>query len=87
MDFGDLIEPKLRSILLVLIKKDNELFHLSKLSSESKVPISTVFRIMKTLMKMGIIEQTIVGKTKLFKLKSNKETKALINLLRYNQDE
>lgn len=87
MDLGDLIEPKLRSILLVLIKKDSELFHLSKLSSESKVPLSTVFRIMKNLIKLGMIEQTIVGKTKLFKLKSNKETKALIHLLRYTQDE
>ena len=62
-----LVDEKLAKITNLFLKKNNELFHLQKISVQSKVSLGTTFRLMKKLVSNGIVEIILVGKTKLYK--------------------
>lgn len=73
----ELIEPKIRKILQVLLKNRGKLYHLHQISTESKVSPATTFRLVKKLVALGFIDVTPVGKLKIYHIADNKKTKNL----------
>lgn len=74
-----LLDSKLVKILDVFIKNKTKLFHLQKLSQESKVPIATTFRVISKLVSLGFVDVIVVGKLKLYRIKEKiPSTKILI---------
>jgi DNA-binding IclR family transcriptional regulator len=80
--FGELIDAKVLRILTLLVKNKQSQYHLQKISQDAKVPISSVFRIMKTLVELNLVEQTIIGKLKIYRIASNKKTRQVIVYLK-----
>ena len=72
-----LIERKTLSILDLLIKNKQKQFHLSEISSQSKIPLASTFRIVNRLVSLKIIDVTVIGKMKIYKFSENKEAKQL----------
>ncbi len=68
----ELVDRKIARILTILINNPNDHFHIQKLSSMSRVPLSSTFRIVNKLVKMGIIEIIKVGKFKIYRLNEEK---------------
>jgi len=64
---GLVIEPKLLRIIQLFLNKEDEIFNLQKISSESKVPLGSTFRLMKKITKTGLVETIPIGKTKLYR--------------------
>ena len=61
------IDKKLLRIIRLFLNKNNQLFHLQKISAESKIPIGTTFRLIKKLTACGLVDIVSVGKIKLYK--------------------
>lgn len=80
-----LIDPKIEKILKVFIQNKEEFFHLKKISSQSRVPLTTTFSIIKRLAHLNIIKISKVGKLKLYKLAENKKTSFLETVLIKNE--
>jgi len=80
-----LIDPKIEKILKVFIQNKEQLFHLKKISSQSKVPLTTTFSIIKKLARLDIIKISKIGKLKLYKLAENKKTSFLETILKENE--
>jgi|TARA_B100001971_G_C18217072_1_gene554590 DNA-binding IscR family transcriptional regulator len=77
-----LIDPKVKNIVDIFLNSQDELFHLKKISKTAKVPLTTTLAITKKLVKLSIIDITLIGKFKLYKLARNKKTDALSKLLK-----
>ena len=75
-----LVDNKIVKILNVLISNPDEHFHIQKLSKDSKVPLSSTFRIVKKLEKSNIIKITTIGKFKIYQIRKEqvKELKSLL---------
>lgn len=80
-----LIDLKMEKILKVFIQNKEQLFHLKKISSQSKVPLTTTFSIIKKLTHLDIIKISKIGKLKLYKLAENKKTSFLETILIKNE--
>jgi len=76
-----LLDIKIEKILKLLLKNNNELFHINKISTITKVPLSSTFRIINKLKKLNLIETITIGKIKLYKLSKNKKTNRLNKIL------
>ena len=72
-----LIDRKVEKILNVFMQNKGQLFHLKKISSQSKVPLTTTFSIIRKLMHLNILTISKIGKLKLYKLAENKKTSFL----------
>ena len=66
-----LIDRKIIRVLSALAAK-KEHFHIQKLSSSSKVPLSSTFRIVNKLVRLGLVEITTIGKFKIYRLRDDK---------------
>jgi DNA-binding IclR family transcriptional regulator len=75
--FEELIDNKILKILKLLLQNKEQQFHLYKIAQESNIPVATVFRIMKRLLRLSLVQQTIIGKFKLYSIAHNKKTKEL----------
>jgi len=76
-----LIESKVYRILTLLIKNRGKLFHLQKISHDSSVPLSSTFRIVNNLVRIGLVKTVKIGKMKIYKLAKGKEVDKLIKML------
>jgi hypothetical protein len=63
-----LIDPKIIRIIGLFLEKEEELFHLQKISKEAKVPLGSTFRLMKKIAGTGLVDTITVGKTKLYRV-------------------
>ncbi|MEM3373996.1 MAG: hypothetical protein QXE31_02125 [Candidatus Woesearchaeota archaeon] len=72
-----LIDKKTEKIINIFLKNPNEFYHINKVSIESKVPLSTTFRIINKLVKNDFLEIKYISKFKIYKLKENEKTKKL----------
>jgi len=63
------IDSKTYKILRLFLDNKDELFHLNKISQQTKVPIASVFRIVRKLARLNLITIIKVGKMKLYRLK------------------
>jgi hypothetical protein len=67
------IDPKILKIMLLFLSRQEELYHLQKISQEAKVPLGTTFRLVKRLGKAQFLETITVGKTKLYRMNKAKK--------------
>lgn len=77
----EFFDKKTLSILKLLLFDETDQFYLREISKKAKVPVATTFRIIKKLKEIGIIDETVIKKTKLYSLSHNKNTKLLADLL------
>lgn len=56
-------------------------FYLREIAKKTKVPVATTFRIVKRLKALGIVDETLIKKTKLYALAMNKNTQYLYMIL------
>ena len=66
MDGWNLVEPKVKRIVDVLLKNKDKLYHLKQLAAEARVPHATTFRVMKKLVKLNYVSVVKIGKLKLY---------------------
>jgi len=76
-----LIDENTLKVLSLFLKKPDEFFHINGVSSKTKVPLATTFRIMKNLTKNNIISYKEISKFKVYHLAKNNKTKQLGKLL------
>ena len=69
----DLLNPKIVSILRLFLDNSKDLFHLQKISRQSKVPLGTTFRLIKKLVSLDLVSVVTVEKLKLYKLNDDKK--------------
>ena len=81
-----LLDKKTLKILDLLLKNKDKIFHLSTISNDSKVPIASTFRIINHLVSLGIVEFTVVGKMKIYKIASNEKIMELDNVLKIKNE-
>ena len=77
----EFFDKKVLSILKLFLFDDEGQFYLREISKKAKVPVASTYRIINRLKKMGIIEETVIKKTKLYSLSHNKNTRILGELL------
>lgn len=77
-----LLDIKIENILRLFFQNEDELFHINKISAESKVPLATSFRIVRKLVGLKIIKTVEIGKFKVYKLDAGKKTKLLMQLIK-----
>ncbi|MBT3814635.1 hypothetical protein HOE37_01440 [Candidatus Woesearchaeota archaeon] len=70
--FLDLLDKKVINILKVLTSNPKEHFHIQKLSSRAKVPLSSTFRIVNRLTKIKVITITKINKFKIYQINEDK---------------
>jgi len=75
----DLVDPKIRKVLAVLLKNKGKLYHLHQIAVESRVSQATVFRIVPMLVSLNYLTITKIGKLKLYSLADNAKTQGLHN--------
>jgi len=76
-----LIDKKTLKILELLLKNQDKYSHLSAISSHSKIPIASTFRIVNQLVSIGIIDVMVMGKMKVYRMESNDQTRELERIL------
>ena len=69
--FRQLVNKKVLKILDLLLRNKDKLFHLNKISEDTKVPLGTTFRLVNQLVSLDIIDVVLVGKMKIYKLADN----------------
>jgi len=78
--FSKLVDPKIVAVLSILNNAPDEYFHLHKLSSQAKVSLASIFRIVNRLVKLKLIECITVGKFKIYRAKEPmSKTISLVN--------
>jgi DNA-binding IclR family transcriptional regulator len=77
-----LLDSKVEKILKVLCKQSDELFHLSKIADKADVSLSTTFRIVNHLCRIGVIKTVRVGKLKLYSLTTSKKIETLAHIIK-----
>ncbi|HHE36515.1 MAG TPA: hypothetical protein ENL16_01725 [Candidatus Woesearchaeota archaeon] len=78
----EFFDRKVLAVLkLFLSSEGKEQFYLREISRRARVPVATTFRILQKLKELGVIEETIIKKTKLYSLSNNRNTRLLAELL------
>jgi DNA-binding IclR family transcriptional regulator len=77
-----LLNQKILKILDLLLKNKNKFFHLSDISFRTNVPIGSTFRLVNKLVSLNIIETTLIGKMKIYRLSDKKETRKLLKTIK-----
>lgn len=72
MSLVQLLDKKVVSILRILLTNPKEQYHIQKLSISSGVPISSCFRIINKLVRMGVLKIVKIGKFKTYILNPKK---------------
>jgi hypothetical protein len=70
--FLQLVDQKVIKILKTLISNPQEHFHIQKLSSQAKVPLSSTFRIVNKLVQLSLIKTIKVSKFKIYVINEDK---------------
>jgi len=78
----ELFDEKIIKIINVFLEEPEKHFSLTQTSSISKVNVATTLRILERLVKKEIVEITLMGKSKFYKLKPGEKTIALNRLLK-----
>ena len=79
--FEELIDKKTLKILRLLMADKTKQFHIQKISVDSKVPLTSTFRVVKRLVELNLIEQIKIGKLKIYKSADNEATKEIEGVL------
>lgn len=63
----NLVDEKILRLVNFFLKNDDKLFHLYTISTEANVPMGSTHRLISKIVKSGIVEVVVVGKTKLYR--------------------
>ena len=77
----EFFDKKILAILKLFLFDETQQFYLRELSKKARVPVASTFRIIKRLLELNIIRETIIKKTKLYSLVDNQNTEFLRNIL------
>jgi ACT domain-containing protein len=77
----EFFDKKTLAILKLLLFDTTDKYYLREIAKKSRVPVATTFRIMKRLKELGLVEESVIKKTKLYSLSRNKNTQTLASLL------
>jgi hypothetical protein len=78
----ELFDEKIIKILTLFLDEPEKHFSLTEASSVSGVNVATALRILDKLVKKGVVEITLMGRSKFYKLKRGEKTIALNRLLK-----
>jgi len=76
----EFFDRKELAILKLFLFDDTDKFYLREISKRTKIPVATTFRIVRKFKQIGIIDETVIKKTKLYSIAQNKSTKLLSTL-------
>ena len=79
-----LFDNKILAILAVLVNDTTGGLYLREISKYSGVSDATTYRLIKKLIKAGIIEQQKIKKLKLYRFRNSAQTRFLYNMLKKN---
>ena len=77
-----LFDNKILSVLAVLVNDTSGGLYLREISKYSKVSDASTFRIIKKLIKVGLVEQLKIKKLKLYKFRNTDKTEFLYKMLK-----
>ncbi|HJX06357.1 MAG TPA: hypothetical protein VJ461_06630 [Candidatus Nanoarchaeia archaeon] len=77
----EFFDKKTLAVLKLFLFDETGQFYLREMAKKSKVPVTTTLRIIKRLKELGIVEESVIKKTKLYSLSQNKNTNILAELL------
>ena len=75
--FRQLINQKVLKILDLLLQNKDKLFHLNKISDETKVPLGTTFRLVNQLVALDLLDVIVIGKMKIYKIADNEKVREI----------
>ncbi len=74
---GELIDSKVNRVLKLFLENKKKKFYLKTISVETNVPIASVFRIVKKLVKLNMISSVSKGKLKVYRFNKINLTKLI----------
>ena len=75
--FRQLINRKVLKILDLLLRNKGKLFHLNKISEDTKVPLGSTFRLVNQLVALGLLDVIVVGKMKIYRIADNEKVREI----------
>lgn len=76
----EFFDRKELAILKMFLFDETDKFYLREIAKKTRIPLTTTFRTIKKLKQIGIINETVIKKTKLYSIAQNKNTKLLSEL-------
>ena len=78
----ELIDPKIIRIIELFLDDKTKSFHLTDISSKSKVPPATTYRLIKKLVGLQLIEFSFTGKLKIYTYNDSKKLEKFEEMMR-----
>lgn len=76
----EFFDRKELTILKLFLFDETDKFYLREVAKKTRIPVTTTFRTIRKLKEIGIIDETVIKKTKLYSIAQNKNTKLLSEL-------
>ncbi len=76
-----LLDKKTNALLRTLLLNPDQIYHLHSLSRGAKVPVTSTSRIVRRLVKLGLVSETKVGKMVLYKAATTEKARLVGGLL------
>jgi Fe2+ or Zn2+ uptake regulation protein len=77
----EFLDAKMLSILKLFLFNEDKKYYLREISKKAKVPVATVFRYVKRLKELGVVQEEAIKKLKLYYISNNKDVDFLRSLL------
>jgi DNA-binding transcriptional regulator YhcF (GntR family) len=78
----DLFDEKIISIVMLFVENPEKKFFLTDIANQTKVNLTTTFRILQKLSEKGFIKTTALGKARFYQLEKNEKTHALSQFIK-----
>ena len=78
----ELIDPKIIRIIELFLYNKAQSFHLTDISSKSKVPPATTYRLIKKLVRLQLIKFSVTGKLKIYRYNDSKKLRKFEDMMR-----
>ncbi len=76
----EFFDRKELAILKLFLFDETDKFYLREVAKKTRIPVTTTLRTIRKFKEIGIIDETVIKKTKLYSLAQNKNTKRLSEL-------
>lgn len=77
-----LFDSKKLKMMNILMQQPDKQFYLRELSTVSKIPVATTFRMMQKLVALDLVKQVKISKFKLYQWKDNEKTKFIEQMIK-----
>ena len=82
--FRQLINGKVLKILDLLLQNKGKLYHLNKISDDTKVPLGSTFMLVNQLVSLELLDVIVVGKMKIYRIADNEKVREIESVLMKN---